>query len=130
MEFKNKIRLSLVAAGLAAALVFCASTKAQEITNSRFSDGPNVAAFDSGASQAAAVSPMTQTANATESSAQVVTNASAEQDSYDRRTSMLIWGGTTMVWIGAIGLYAGGPAKRFTEKLHAMRKQYAASPNV
>lgn len=137
MEFKKRVRVSLIAAGLgAAALVFCGSTKAQEITNSRFSDGPNVVAFESSATRAAAtstVSPMAQplqSASASDSSATTLANAAGDQNQYDRRSSVLIWGGTLLVWIGAIGLYAGGPAKRFTEQLRAMRKQYAASPNA
>jgi hypothetical protein len=134
MEFKNKIRVSLVTAGLGAALLFCSCTKAQEITNTRFSDGPNVAAFESGTAQAAANSSVSPAASSSQTGgamdAAALANAAAEQDSYERRTSMLIWGGATLIWIGAIGLYAGGPAKRFTEQLRAKRKQYAESPNA
>jgi hypothetical protein len=136
MESRNKVRVGLIAVGMAAAaLVFCGTTKAQEITNARFSDGPNVVAFESTASQVTANSSVSSAATSSQSAAKAMdsaalNDAAARQDSYNRGTSMLIWGGAGLVWIGAVGLYAGGPAKRFTEKLRAMRKQYAADPTV
>lgn len=44
MKFNNVIRKGLLITGIAAAFVFLpGSVKAQEITNTEFSDGPNVA---------------------------------------------------------------------------------------
>lgn len=46
MKFQSTITKSFVAAGFAAALLLTASVaKGQEITNTQFSDGPNVAAL-------------------------------------------------------------------------------------
>jgi hypothetical protein len=45
MKFQNMLRTQMVITGLGAALLFAGSAKAQEITNTEFSDGPYVTAF-------------------------------------------------------------------------------------
>jgi len=46
MRIQNMIRTSAIAVGIAAAALFLASSvRAQEIVNTEFSDGPNVATF-------------------------------------------------------------------------------------
>jgi hypothetical protein len=45
MKFQTMLRTQMIIAGLGVALLFAGSTKAQEITNTEFSDGPNVTAF-------------------------------------------------------------------------------------
>ena len=53
MKTKNIIRIGVVAVGLGAALVMTSSVKAQEIENTAWADGPNVAAFEQPAPVAA-----------------------------------------------------------------------------
>ena len=45
MRFQKMLRTQMLITGLGAALLFAGSVKAQEITNSEFSDGPYVTAF-------------------------------------------------------------------------------------
>ena len=45
MRFQKMLRTQMIIAGLGAALLFAGSVKAQEITNTEFSDGPYVTAF-------------------------------------------------------------------------------------
>lgn len=45
MRFQKMLRTQMIITGLGAALLFAGSVKAQEITNTEFSDGPNVTAF-------------------------------------------------------------------------------------
>jgi hypothetical protein len=53
MKTKNIIRIGVIAVGLGAALVMTSSVKAQEIENTAWADGPNVAAFEQPAPVAA-----------------------------------------------------------------------------
>ena len=41
-----------------------------------------------------------------------------------------IWIGAALMWIGAIGLYARGPAKHLTRELRALRESYRDSENA
>ena len=45
MKFQKMLRTHMVITGLGAVLLFAGSAKAQEITNTEFSDGPYVTAF-------------------------------------------------------------------------------------
>ena len=45
MRLQKILRTQMIITGLGAALLFAGSVKAQEITNTEFSDGPNVTAF-------------------------------------------------------------------------------------
>jgi predicted metal-binding membrane protein len=45
MRFQRMLRTQMIITGLGAALLLAGSVKAQEITNTEFSDGPNVTAF-------------------------------------------------------------------------------------
>jgi hypothetical protein len=45
MRFQKMFRTQMIITGLGAALLFAGSVKAQEITNTEFSDGPYVTAF-------------------------------------------------------------------------------------
>ena len=45
MKFQKTLRTQMIITGLGAVLLLAGSTKAQEITNTEFSDGPNVTAF-------------------------------------------------------------------------------------
>lgn len=71
MTFAKMLRTQLIIAGFGAALVMASSVKAQEITNTEFSDGPFVVAF---AQQAQPVS-----AQATPAVAPVMTEPQALQ---------------------------------------------------
>ena len=71
MTFAKMLRTQLIVAGFGAALIMAGSVKAQEITNTEFSDGPFVVAF---AQQAQPVS-----AQATPAVAPVMTESQAVQ---------------------------------------------------
>jgi hypothetical protein len=137
MEFNNVIRKGLVFAGFSIALVLLpGSVSAQEITNTEFSDGPNVAAFaQPAASQkmtdVAATPAVPSTETASSVTATPVTSASLEpaaaQQNDEATSARLIWTGATLIWIGAIGMYLYGPAKRFAQELRAARNSQAST---
>ena len=111
MRFQNVIRTQLVIAVLGTALLFPGVTKAQEISNTAFDDGPNAVPF---------AQPVP--AQAAPVAAQQITG---EQE----RSAVLIWIGAALVWIGAIGLYARGPAKLLTRELRSLRESYCPPGN-
>jgi hypothetical protein len=120
MEFKKMIRMQMVVAGLGMALLCAGATKAQEIVNTQFNDGPNVAAFDQ---PAAVQAPTTQAPNpqtAVEAVPPIPDGVSTgDDDPYAKR---MLWTGTFLIWVGAIGIYFCGPAKRFAQQLRSLRK--------
>lgn len=66
MKIQNIIRTSTIAVGIAAAALFLASSvRAQEIVNTEFSDGPNVATFSQPATTAAVTAPASAEATTT-----------------------------------------------------------------
>jgi len=130
MRFQNVIRTQLVIAGLGTALLFPGVTKAQEISNTTFDDGPNgaplarrVAAQGTGNSVSAPPS-----AQAAPAMTAIDGPVQGQQTTDERESSaILIWIGAALVWIGAIGLYARGPAKHLTRELRSLRESYGDS---
>jgi hypothetical protein len=125
MNFQNMIRSGLVIAGLGAALSLPGSVWAQEITNARFSDGPNVVAL---AQPAATAQSAAANSDALPGPQVVQASAASAADALPQPTSDeqepnagLIWAGVVLVWIGAIGIYAYGPAKRCAEQIRSLR---------
>ena len=125
MRFQNVIRTQLVIAGLGTALLFPGVTKAQEISNATFDDGPN------GAPLARPVAAQ-GTGNSVSAPAMTAIDGPVRgQQTTDERepSAILIWIGAALVWIGAIGLYARGPAKHLTRELRSLRESYCHSEN-
>lgn len=112
MRFQKMVRTQLFIAGLGAALLFAVGTQAQEIVNTEFVSGPHV-------------EPMGEAPAASVARIDVQTTSAAEQgDNGEQESARLIWTGTVLIWIGAIGIYAGGPARRFAREIQALSKLY------
>jgi hypothetical protein len=133
MNFQNMIRSGLVIAGLGAALSFPGSVWAQEITNARFSDGPNVVAL----AQPAATAQSAANSNALPGPQVVQASTASAADALPQPTSDeqepnagLMWAGVVLVWIGAVGIYAYGPAKRFAEQIRSLRNSDVSTRSV
>ena len=119
MTFGKAMRVQMMVAGLGMALFCAGATKAQEIVNTSFDDGPNVAALAQPAATNAAsvtdgqtITPNTQLPAA---AANVGETASSEK---------LLWIGCSLVWLGAIGMFFSGPAKRFALEMRSLRESY------
>jgi hypothetical protein len=133
MNFQNMIRSGLVIAGLGAALSFPGSVWAQEITNARFSDGPNVVAL----AQPAATAQSAANSHALPGPQVVQASTASAADALPQPTSDeqepnagLMWAGVVLVWIGAVGIYAYGPAKRFAEQIRSLRNSDVSTRSV
>jgi len=134
MNFQNMIRSGLVIAGLGAALSFPGSVWAQEITNARFSDGMNVVAI---AQPTATAQSTVANSNALPGPQVVQASTTSAADALPQPTSDeqepnagLIWAGVVLVWIGAVGIYAFGPAKRFAEQIRSLRHSDVSTRGV
>jgi hypothetical protein len=134
MNFQNMIRSGLVIAGLGAALAFPGSVWAQEITNSSFSDGPNVVALAQPAATAQSTDansnaiPGPQVVQASTASA-AIAQPQPRSDEQEPNAG-LMWAGVALVWIGAIGMYAYGPAKRFAQQIRSLRNSAVSTRSV
>jgi hypothetical protein len=120
MTFRKAVRVQMMVAGLGMALFCAGAARAQEIVNSNFADGPNVAPL---------VQPAAPVANATVTVSQSAAMnaqvpAAAEPVSEKEPSNSLVWIGTSLIWLGAIGMYFCGPAKRFARELRTMRESY------
>lgn len=115
-----QFRKMMVVAGLGMALLCAGATKAQEIVNTSFADGPNVTALPRPAVQAnAAGGPATM--------AVTPQLPAAEPVSETGPTERMLWFGSFLVWLGAIGMYFSGPAVRFAREIRALRQSYKVS---
>lgn len=120
------MRMLMVVAGLGMALMCAGATKAQEIVNTRFDDGPNVAAMaqptpvqaKAGAVSGAQEKAAADRAELAELRAANTTNG--EQGS----TEQALWIGSFLIWVGSIGMYFSGPAKRFAREIRSLRETY------
>jgi hypothetical protein len=82
MKAQNIFRMQAIVIGLGAALLLASSTSAQEIVNTSFNDGPNVATFDQPTTTAAAqvsAAPAAVNANASAPAAAVAVPVVAEE---------------------------------------------------
>jgi len=112
MKFQTAVRTQLVVAVFGATLLLAGGAKAQEIVNTEFADGPNVVA-------------MRQTSTATVAQTEVQATSAAEQeDQGEQQSDRLLWAGTALIWIGAIGIYFCGPARRFAREMQSLGKLY------
>jgi len=118
MTFGKAARMQMMVAGLGVAL-FCASaTKAQEIVNTSFDDGPNVAAL----TQAAAPATPAATVVVSQSTTANTQLSAAAEPANATDSETLLWIGVSLVWMGAIGMYFCGPAKRFAREMRTARE--------
>jgi len=130
MRLQYVIRTQLVIAGLGTALLFPGAAKAQEISNTTFDDGPNAAPFTQpvlpqGTANSVSTQQRTQ---ATPAIAEIDGPVNGQETTDEQEPSaILIWIGAGLMWIGAIGLYAKGPAKRFTRELRSLRESYTST---
>ena len=118
MTFGKIMRVQMMVAGLGMALFCAGATKAQEIVNTQFDDGPNVATFAQPAANASTVPAIQMT------TANVQIPAPAEPSNESDPSAKMIWFGVSLVWVGAIGMYFSGPAVRFARQMCAMRESY------
>lgn len=120
MTFGKAMRVQVMVAGLGVALYCAGATKAQEIVNTSFDDGPNVTAL---AQPAAPATTATVTASQP-MTANTELPAAAEPASGTESSDKMLWIGVALVWLGAIGMYFCGPAKRFASEIRAVRESY------
>jgi len=126
MRFQNIIRTQLIIAGLANVLLFPGATKAQDISNS-----PSAARFAQPiAAQGDGNSFSTlPSAQATPTMAAIDGPVTGQHNTDEQEPSaILIWTGAALIWIGAIGIYARGPAKHLTRELRSLRESNTSSP--
>lgn len=120
---KKMMRMQVLVAGLGMALMCAGATKAQEIVNTKFDDGPNVAAM----AQPQATVAQDEMPNATELAALRTADTTNDHEKSSERT---LWIGTFLIWVGAIGVYFSGPAKRFAREIRSMRETYNVAREV
>ena len=121
MTFGKAMRVQVMVVGLGMALFCAGATSAQEIVNTSFDDGPNVAALAQPAAPAASAVAVTSS-QAVTANAQLP--AAAEAVSETEPSEKMIWIGAALVWVGAIGMFFSGPAKRFANEMRAVRESY------
>jgi|SRR5215469_6545407 len=118
MTFGKAMRVQMMVAGLGMTLLCAGATRAQEIVNTSFADGPNVAPLAQPAAPATVTAgqPMTPTAQL----------PAAEPMSDKEPSEKMLWVGVSLVWLGAIGMYFSGPAKRFAREMRAVHSAATA----
>jgi hypothetical protein len=122
---RKMMKMQVVVAGLGMALMCAGAAKSQEIVNTKFDDGPNVATMaqpQTTAMQAKVVAvsdAQTKVENATELAALRAADTTSNDEKSTERT---LWIGSLLIWIGAIGVYFSGPAKRFVREIRSMRE--------
>lgn len=124
MKFQNMIRSGLVVAGLGAVMAFPGSVWAQEITNSTFSDGPDMVAL----AQPAATTHSDANVNAlpgpqaVQASAAIAASAQPRPSSNEQDpTEGSMWAGVAFLWIAAMATFAYIAAKRFIDRMRGLR---------
>jgi len=112
MRLQKMVGTQLSIVGLGAALLFAVGTKAQGTVNTEFANGRYVEAMDRASTTSVA-------------HIEVQAVSAAQQDDNDElQSARLLWIGTALIWVGAIGIYAGGPARRFAREIQSLRKLY------
>jgi len=131
MKFQANMQTQLIIAGLATVLLFSGQAKGQEISNTAFDDGPNAVPFAQPVAAQGAGNSVSKlpSALATPAKATIDGPVTAQQTTDEEESStILIWFGAALMWIGAIGLYARGPAKLLTRELRSLRDSHASTP--
>ena len=129
MKLRNLIRLNAVVIGIAAALFFTSSVRAQEIENTTWTDTPNTVAFLQAAPQPAtqsATQPADTTATdslAISSSAVVSKPAAAREAAVTQWAAVEIWIlCSLLICIAIVALYALIEARRVNREFQARFK--------
>lgn len=121
MTFGKAMRVQMMVAGLGMALFCAGATKAQEIVNTSFDDGPNVAALAQPAAPAANAASVTDGQTITPNTELPAAAANVGETASSEK---LLWIGCSLVWLGAIGMFFSGPAKRFALEMRPLRESY------
>jgi hypothetical protein len=126
IRFQNIIRTQLVIGGLGTVLLFAGVTKAQEIFNTTFDDGPYVAPFDlpvaaPGADNSGSKSLIAQATPAMAAACRRRPDPRQQTTDEKEPSAIQIWMVGALMWIGAIVLYARGPAKLLVRGLRFLR---------
>jgi len=112
VTFHKMVGAQLFIAGLGVALLLPIGTKAQEIGKTKFVDDQHVGEAE-------------QASTASVAHLEVQANSSAQQDDNgEKQSARLLWTGTALIWVGAIGMHASGPAQRFAREIQSIRKLY------
>jgi hypothetical protein len=131
VKFQSIVQTRLVIAGLATVLLFSGVTKSQEISNTTFDDGPGAAPFTQPVPAQGAGNSFSalQSAHATPAMVPTDSPVTGQKTMGEREPStILLWIGVVLVWIGAIGIYARGPAKDLTRELRLLRDSHTSAP--
>jgi hypothetical protein len=121
MEFRKMMRTQMVMAGMGLALLCGGPAKAQEIVNTKFDDGPNVTAMAQPATVATntVVASGSQKVMATDATESAAMETMTDEEKTEERE---LWVGSFLIWVGAIGMYFSGPAKRFAQEIRSIRE--------
>ena len=130
MKVQNIMQTQLIIAGLAAVLLFTGVAKGQEISNTPFDDGPNAAPFAQPVPAQGAANSFSTPSSADATLAMPTESPVKGQQTRDEQgpSTILIWIGAVLVCIGAIGLYAGGPANHLARLLRFLRDSHSSAP--
>lgn len=129
MKFQNIVQPQLVIAGLAIVLLFSGVTKGQEISNTTFDDGPGAAPFAQPVPAQGAGNAFSALPSATPAMVPTDSPVTGQKTMDEREPSTIpLWIGVVLVWIGAIGIYARGPAKHLTRQLRLLRDTHTSAP--
>jgi hypothetical protein len=133
MTFQKMLRTQLIVAGFGAALVLASSAKAQEITNTEFSDGPYVAAFAQPvvAYATPASTPVMTEPQAMEAIAAITAPVFADEETLVAASSVERWivVGLLLVAFIVIGFYCLAELNALTELKRANRNLRARTSN-
>jgi hypothetical protein len=133
MTFQKMLRTQLIVAGFGAALVLASSAKAQEITNTEFSDGPYVAAFAQPvvAHATPASTPVMTEPQAMEAIAAITAPVFADEETLVAASSVERWivVGLLLVAFIVIGFYCLAELNALTELKRANRNLRARTSN-
>ena len=123
MEVQKTIRWQLILLSCSAALLFTPTVKSQEITNTVFDDGPNVAAFSepAPAQGVATAVPVQSTNPPVNEVATIQTPFSVERVSW--LDSPVVAAGLTLLLLVCIGLSAISESKR-SRRSNSSRRTY------
>jgi len=124
MKLQNIIRMQAIVIGLGATLLLASSSRAQEIVNTEFPDGPNVAAFTQQASDTAAndsTAPVLVNPTAiSPAAASIATPVEAQAAAISLWNSIQNWVmGSLLLCIGLVALYGLVEAKRANRTLRS-----------
>jgi hypothetical protein len=132
MKVRNILRMQVVVIGFGAALLLASSAPAQEIVNTEFNDGPNVASFDQPAAKNVEVgtstdSKMAQTSGVTEVvSTPVVSNGEMVSLEHSAERWLI---GASLFGLAMLAVFAGAEVRRANRNI-GMRTSASLYPRA